>query len=410
MKKIVWLCLVIIWSAYELAAQQTPYVILVSFDGFRYDYVQRLKPPHFTSFIKKGSGAKGLIPVFPSKTFPNHYSIVTGLYPGNHGLVDNYFFDQKRSELYSMKSKQTVTDPYYYQGTPLWKLAQQGGLKSASYFWVGSEIPMWGWHPDYFYPYDEAVPFDERIDKVLEWLALPENERPHFITLYFSSPDKESDDYGPFGEQTKEAVYRVDSLLGKLMEGVEKTNLPINVILVSDHGLKELEMKNDTFIFLDELLDLKNSSIKVANGGSQAHIYVRDNKQLDSLYTLLSAKKKNFRVLRQDEFPKHWHYNNERSGDLLIVADPGHYIREYDRAKFMKNIKEGSKWGAHGYDPYLVKDMKGIFYAQGPNIKQGVEVSAFENIHVYPFIARILKLTIPPIDGDIRVLDKIYKE
>lgn len=392
-----------------LKAQQTPYVILVSFDGFRHDYVERLKPPHFTKFIENGSKAEALIPVFPSKTFPNHYSIVTGLYPGTHGLVDNYFFDRNRMDLYSMKVRKTVTDPYFYNGTPLWKLAQQAGIKSASYFWVGSEIPQSGWHPDYYYPYDEEVTFESRVDKVMEWLTLPEKERPHFITLYFSSPDRESDDYGPMGEATKQAIYRVDSLLGRLMEGLSKINLPVNVILVSDHGVKEIVMKEQSFIFLQDL-QLKNPSIRIINGGSQVHIYTRDKKQSDSLYSVLQSKQKHFRVLKRSEFPQRWHYDNERSGDLLLVADRGYYIKDGSRTNFENSIKEKGKIGVHGYDAYEEKDMWGIFYAQGPNIKQGEVVPPFENIHIYPLIAQILQLQTPRIDGDSKVLNKIYKK
>ncbi|HEX5172134.1 MAG TPA: ectonucleotide pyrophosphatase/phosphodiesterase [Cyclobacteriaceae bacterium] len=406
----IWLCIILSLSSFGLRAQQTPYVILVSFDGFRYDYVAQYKPPNFLSFIQHGSQAEALIPVFPSKTFPNHYSLVTGLYPGHHGLVDNYFFDLSRSELYTMKSKERVGDPYYYNGVPLWKLAQQQGVKSASYFWVGSEIPLPGWHPDYYFSYDGSVPFEARVDKVLEWLTLPEKDRPHFITLYFSSPDQESDDHGPISEETRQGVLGVDALLGRLMTGLAKLNLPVNVILVSDHGASELTVTKDAFIFLDELLDLKNSSIKVANGGSQVHLYANNNQQLDSLYHFLLTKKNHFDVLRRKDFPARWHYNNDRSGDLLIVAEPGYNFRDGNRPKFMQTIKEGDKLGMHGYDPYVLKDMQGIFYAQGPNIKQGKIIPAFENIHIYLLIARILKLTTPPTDGDENVLKQLYKE
>jgi alkaline phosphatase D len=391
-------------------AQQKPYVVLVSFDGFRHDYVERFKPPHFLEFIQHGSSARSLIPVFPSKTFPNHYSIVTGLYPGNHGLVDNYFFDHSRHELYTMKSKERVSDPYYYNGTPLWKLAQQQGLKAASYFWVGSEVHLPGWHPDYYFPYDHSVPFDTRVDKVLEWLTLPETDRPQFVTLYFSSPDEESDDHGPLSEQTRYGVLKVDSLLGKLMTELKKLDFPVNVILVSDHGANEITVKKNTFIFLDELLNLASPSVKVANGGSQVHLYVENRRQLDSLRSLLDRKKKHFKIYDREDFPQRWHYNHERSGDILLVAEPGYYFRDGDRTKVMKKIKTGSKIGGHGYDPAVVGEMHGIFYAQGPNIKSGQVVASFENIHIYPLIAKILKLETPTIDGDEKVLLPIYKE
>lgn len=406
MKRIFWLCLLISGMTW---AQEKPYVILVSFDGFRHDYVDRFDLPHFKSFEKKGSHAESLIPVFPSKTFPNHYSIITGLYPAHHGLVDNYFYDPERRETYSMKAKERVTDHYFYKGTPLWRLAYQAGIKSASYFWVGSELTAAGWHPDIFYPYQESVPFEDRVDKVIEWLSLPPNDRPHFITLYFSSPDHEADDYGPVAEETRQAALKADALLGRLMDGIDQLELPVNVIVVSDHGLKEMVVSNDTYIFLDELIDLESSTVHVVNGGSQTHVYADNPDRIDSLYSYLKSKEKNFRVFKREEFPPHWHYNNARAGDILIAANPGHYIQLKGRAKFMTSVVEGNKFGAHGYDPHEVKDMHGIFYAQGPNIKKKGFVSSFENIHVYPLVAKILQIGTPLIDGDFSVLEKIYK-
>ena len=175
--------LVLFLSSYLSYGQQdsAPYVVLVSFDGFRYDYVQRFNLPHFKKFIREGSCAKGLIPSFPSKTFPNHYTLVTGLYPGNHGLVDNHFYDPEMRKQYSMKDRAVAVDPRYYGGTPLWQLAQQQGMRSASYFWVGSEVEIQHKLPDYYLKYDESVADASRVEQTIAWLQLPEKERPHFI-------------------------------------------------------------------------------------------------------------------------------------------------------------------------------------------------------------------------------------
>lgn len=402
--------LIILVSSFAGTHTQTPYVVLVSFDGFRHDYVERYDLPNFKAFIDAGSRAEALIPSFPSKTFPNHYTIVTGLYPGHHGLVDNQFYDNKRKETYSLSNRKRVTDPYYYGGTPLWTLVHQNGMKSASYFWVGSEIPDEGYHPDYYYSYDESVSFEKRIDKVIEWLRLPEQDRPHFITLYFSSPDHEGHDFGPLSVQTNKALHRMDSLLGKLMKGIKSTALPVNVILVSDHGMKELEMKSDTFIFLDELLDLKSKKLKLVNGGTQTHIYTANPHQTDSLYAILKSKESNFKVIRKSDFKREWNYDHYRVGDLLILANPGYYIHESDRKKYMARQKEGTKFGVHGYDPDEVEEMCGIFYAQGPNINSDIVVPPFRNIHIYPLIAEILNLPLPEIDGKKEVLQSIYRK
>src|SRR5882762_1845619 len=191
-------------------AQNTasPYVVLVSFDGFRYDYVSRFHPPNFEKFIHEGTAAEGMIPSFPSKTFPNHYTLVTGLYPGHHGLVDNQFYDPELKIKYSIRDKAVVQNPAFYGGTPLWILAKRQGVRSASCFWVGSETVIQGEKPDYFLDYDEAFSNDKRVQQTLEWLKLPEKERPHFITLYFSLVDTEGHDTGPNSEALKRTVLK----------------------------------------------------------------------------------------------------------------------------------------------------------------------------------------------------------
>lgn len=400
-------CIALLWSSAYSQKKNTPYVILISFDGFRYDYVEKYNAPNFNALIKKGTSAEGLIPTFPSKTFPNHYSIVTGLYPGHHGLVDNNFYDPERNEFYEMKNRARTTDPYYYGGIPLWTLAQQHGLKSASFFWVGSEQPRPGSHPDYYFAYNESVSDSVRIQQVIAWLKLPESERPHFITLYFSSPDHEGHSYGPSSDETRKAVHNSDQIIGTLMKEIHAIDLPINVIVVSDHGMEDLKKEPKTYIFLDEILNRSDTTIKISNGGTQAHIYVQNKARLDSLYTVLKRHANNYSVYRQDQFLEHWHYNTPRAGDLLITAHPGFYIIDQKREKFLTTLQRGSSFGVHGYDPRVVKNMRGIFYASGPNIKSGRRIPAFENIHVYPFIAMILGLTTPRIDGNSDVLRDI---
>jgi predicted AlkP superfamily pyrophosphatase or phosphodiesterase len=411
MKRIIFLLTFLLARILTHAQQNSqPYVVLVSFDGFRHDYVENFNPPNFKEFIAKGSRAEALIPSFPSKTFPNHYTIVTGLNPGNHGLVDNEFYDRERDAIYGMRKKELVVDPYYYGGIPLWELARRNGMRSASFFWVGSEMSDEARRPDYYFPFDDSVNPHSRVDQVIEWLNLPEEQRPYFITLYFSFPDDEGHDYGPKSEQARQSVLRADTLLGNLMKGIATTRLPVNVILVSDHGMHELTVKDETFIFIDELVDRKNPAVKVANNGSHAHLYFSEIKKRDSVYAILKAKEKNYRVLKKENFPERWHYQNDRVGDLLVFANAGHYIRTGSREDFFKTANLGSKIGEHGYDPELTPDVRGIFYAQGPNIKSGFTVAPFQNIHVYPLIAKILGLPLPEIDGKEEVLNKLYKK
>lgn len=410
MRKLYFVLALLVWSHPGFnQPKNVPYVVLISFDGFRSDYVERFNLTHFKTFIKEGASAAGLIPSFPSKTFPNHYTLVTGLYPGHHGLVDNHFFDPARKLLYGMKNKEVVSDPYFYGGTPLWTLAKKNGIRSASYFWVGSELTQTGLHPDYFLAYDESVPFKQRTEQVVSWLQLPDNERPHFISLYFSSPDAESHKYGPLSPETKLALQSLDSLLGDFVQKLKTTRLPVNIIIVSDHGMKELENQEHTYIFLDDFITTTNK-ITVVNGGTQAHIYTGTPARTDSLFKALKSQAKDFKVFTRKDFPTRWHYDNERSGDILLIARPGKYLVTGDRKKNLEKSEPGSKFGVHGYDPDEAKEMYGIFYAYGPNIKQGTKIQAFRNIHVYPLVAKILGIEIPKIDGEFRVTSAVYKE
>lgn len=393
------------------SAQQNPaHLILISFDGFRYDYVQNINPPNFKAFIQKGAQAKALIPSFPSKTFPNHYTLVTGLYPAHHGLVDNRFFDAKKNEMYDMKAKKQVADPDYYGGIPIWQLARQQGMKSASYFWVGSEMSDSARRPNYYYPFDDSKLPEERVEQALSWLKLPAAERPRIITLYFSSPDHEGHTFGPSAEETRNAVFKADTLLGKLMEGLSKIDLPVNVVIVSDHGMTELEVAPETFTFVEDIINPKDPAIRMAVTGTLIQLYVSDSKKRDSVYTTLKSKEKNFTVYRKEDLPLHWHYQSSRVGDLIVSAHPGHYIRDGSWEKFFKKAELGKKFGVHGFDPEKEPNMRGIFYAQGPNIKPGITIGEFQNIHIYPLLAKILGLKVPPVDGDEKVLEKIYRK
>lgn len=391
----------------KISTAEESYVILISFDGFRYDYIEKQETPNFDKFIKEGIAATMMIPSYPSKTFPNHYSIVTGLYPGNHGLVDNSFYDPDRKSYYRINDRSKVEDGYYYGGMPLWQLAQAQGMKSASYFWVGSESKIAGSFPDYYYKYDGSVSNEARIEKVLEWLELPSEERPRFVSLYFSFLDDAGHNKGPDSDEIKEGLNVADLLLGQLMAGLETSPLNVNVIIVSDHGMYPMTNAPETFIFFDELVDLNSKDFITVNSGTHAHIYSPDHnlEKVDSLYNLLLIDtERGYSVYKKENLPDKWHYNNPRTGDLLIVSDPGKHLSSSKRD--LSTWEEN--WGNHGFDPYATHEMGAIFYAHGPDIVSGLTIDAFENIHVYPLIARILGLSLPDVDGRREVLESVY--
>lgn len=376
-----------------------PYVILVSFDGYRHDYTEKYKPNNIRSFIKSGVEAEGIIPIYPTLTFPNHYALVTGMRSENHGIVQNKFYDPVRDEIYHFM-KSSGKDGSWYTGEPLWKTASKQGLKAASYFWVGSDAK--GNYPDYWFRYDGRTSKAKRVDQVLEWLKLPLSERPNFITLYFSEVDSKGHKYGPNSDQVESAVHNVDKALGRLLDGLDEIKLPVNVILVSDHGMQELY--EDKVVFLDDhLKDL--GGVRVVGGGAHTNLYIPNSDIREKVFKKLS-KAPHLTVYKKENIPKHFGYSsNQRIGDLVISTHAPYYLKK------LRSSGNSVKGATHGFEPLKTPSMNGIFYAKGPNFKKGLKIPAFENIHVYPMILEILGLKLDhKIDGSAEVLKPILAE
>lgn len=381
-----------------------PYVILISCDGFRYDYVERFRPPHLLQFIEEGVRAASMISCFPSKTFPNHYTIATGMYPEHHGLVDNTFYDPERQNLYKISKRDAVEDGSWYKGTPLWVNAEQNGMVSASYFFVGSEADIQGVRPSYFFPYEGSTPNEKRVQQVLDWLALPEPRRPHMITLYFSDMDDAGHRYGPSDdEHIGAALLELDQVLGQLFKGVNATGLPVNIIIVSDHGMADVTP--DKLINIDPLE--QEGQYRIANNGALAHVYLEQGADREAAYRFLQTREAHFRVYKIEDFPFYRSCReNPRLGDFILLPEYGSYLSNSRRIAQARqgNFKQG---GEHGFNPEFL-EMHAIFYANGPAFKQGLSIPSFRNVHIYPIVCRILGLPIPEgIDGRVEVLEGI---
>lgn len=344
-----------------------------------------------------------MIPSYPTLTFPNHYSIATGLYPSHHGLVDNYFYSPQRKQFYSMSRKNAVFDGEWYGGTPLWVLAEQQQMITASYYWVGTEAAIQGLHPTYYYNYyNDSIPIDRRIQVVIDWLQLPPQTRPHFISFYFPRVDTDGHDFGPDASETGKAVRWVDSSIAKLTIAVQKTGLPVNFIFVADHGMTTID--NVNMLSLPSAID--TSRFVIPRGVELVHLYARDKKDIRPTYRALKKQELNFKAYLLKDVPRHLHYNKKddwmgRIGDIILIPT---WPKVF-------NLSGGRKDpGAHGYDPALVKDMNTIFYAWGPHFKSGIQIPAFENVHVYAVVTRILGLTYTHrIDGTNSVADAILR-
>ena len=381
------------------------YVVLVSLDGFRYDYAQRYHAKNLLDLGARGATAPdGMIPSYPSITFPNHYTIVTGLYPEHHGIVANTFYDPARRQVYDYRDSNSVTDGTWYGGTPLWVLAEHQGMRSASFFWVGSEADIQNTRPTYYLKYDDKFPNQKRVDQVLAWLRLPPERRPHFITLYFSDADHAGHLHGPDSPQVADAVHELDNEIGKLAAGIQNLNLPVDLIVVADHGMANVE---GGVIQLDQF-GLKTSSLeKIVDLG----LYPKSEADAEAAYEALRGTSAKFLVYRRAQMPASLHFDsNPRAGDPIIVPTGPYFIRV---SSDLLNPRSPPV-GAHGYDPSRVPEMKALFVAAGPDILSGATIPSFENVNLYPLIANILGLDIShlktgPIDGNLSVLQGILR-
>lgn len=386
-----------------------PYVILISLDGFRHDYLERFQPPNLMQFVAEGSRAQSMISCFPSKTFPNHYSIATGMYPANHGIVDNSFRDPARGEKYGIGDRDKVEDGSWYDGTPLWVQAEKNGMVAASFFFVGSEADIQGVRPTYWNRYDGSVANNTRARKAIEWLKLPPESRPHFITLYFSDMDNTGHRVGPNNdEELRKSLMDLDKTLGLLFEGVRETGLPVNIIIVSDHGMGEV-LTDVHMVNLDQVLDGIDG--RWVNNGPLAHIHLDQKGDVRKVLRDLRDKEAafHFKAYAADNCElvkgkKHL----DRFGDIILVTDyPYSFADSRRMVQMANNVRETI--GVHGYDP-AIPDMHAIFFANGPQIKPGITLPPFENIHVYPLVCQLLDLPIPSdIDGKAEVLEELVR-
>jgi alkaline phosphatase D len=388
------------------AAQKAHYLVLVSLDGLRWDYARRDGATHLLALGKKGVWApEGMIPSYPSLTFPNHFTIVTGLYPEHHGLVANGFYDESKQTRYAISDAKVVTDGTWYSGVPLWSLAESQGMRTACLFWPGSEAEIAGHRPTWYARFDSKTEATDavqqaRTDDAVALLRLPDANRPHFITIYYSEPDHEGHEFGPDAPETKAAVLKVDALVGKLKVALDSTGLPIDLIVISDHGMAKVE---GSWITLDKFADLTGFE---AVG---TLLYAKTEEDRVRVYNQLKKASSQFVVYRRKDVPGGLNYNqNPREGDPVVVATGPYMIRAH--APPPDKPDQPPIAGMHGYDPHKMPQMKASFFAIGPDIVAGKTVAPFENVNLYPWMAHLLGLTPPKTDGSLNILAGTLKD
>lgn len=385
-------------------AQSTPYVLLVSFDGFRWDYLNRNITPNLDEVISSGVRASSLRPIFPSKTFPNHLSIVTGMYAENHGIIFNRFEEITTGEIYQLSDTAAVRNPDWYKAEAFWTTAEKNNITTASFFWPGSELNNESRRPTYFKHYDHNLPYRERIDGVIDWLQLPQSERPHFITLYFHDTDSYGHEFGPNSPEINQSIQRIDTLVEYLNNELSKIGMKdsLNIIFVSDHGMTEIS--NTRIINIENILH----GLDYKLGGSKPLAMIEPNRNdFDSCYARLERNQEHFRLYKKENMPRYYHFNeNKNIFSLLLVADLGWSI--VDNKQILNMSKYASK-GNHGYDHNEI-DLHGIFTAIGPNFKNGYKTGSLWNIDIYPLLCKMFNITPNPnIDGKLERIEFLLK-
>ncbi len=366
-----------------------PQVILVSMDGFRRSYLDTDSVPALHALERDGVTAQAMIPSFPTLTFPNHYTIVTGLYPEHHGIVGNSIYDPVYKALFTMSNAESKQSRWW-GGQPIWVTAEKQGERAASMFWVGSEVEIDSVRPTKWKPYDGKITFDARVDTVLSWLDLRGPQRLSLITLYFDEPDHTGHTFGPDSPKTAEAAARTDSAIARLVQGLRARGKydKVNLILVSDHGMSQLSPQR--VVYLDDVVD--TASIRITSLSPDLMLTPRDG----DASALLARIRKLPHVsawLRAD-VPERLHYNEgRRITPVVAVADDGWTIAIHGE-------RRGPEGGAHGYDNANAS-MNAVFIAHGPAFKQNVTMESFPNVDVYDLLAKLLNLRPATNDGSL---------
>ena len=373
-----------------------PTVVVVSLDAFKPEYLDSFPVPNLRALAERGVRARWVQPVMPTLTFPNHYTIATGLYPAHHGIVSNTILDTTRAgtnHWYVRSDTSAVRDGSWYGGEPFWVTAELQGIRSAAFFWPGSEAAIKGVSPTFWKPYERNVPPEVQVDTALAWLGRTDSLRPRLIAIYVSLVDDSSHDAGPWGAGTGAAVARADSVIGRLLEGIRRLRIEpsTNVVILSDHGMAYTPA--DHRVTIDEYL--KPASLEISYLSPFLLVRPRDGNVARTLAILRRVP--HLSVHHRDSVPERWRYRgNPRILPIVGAMDDGWVLRQ----RPSRPSTAPPQLGAHGYDNEL-EDMRAFFVAAGPAFKTGFVAEPFQNIHVYELICAAMGLKPAPNDGSL---------
>lgn len=384
--------------SYQGEQSKERYVVVLSMDGFRSDYPDRAHVPTLDSLAKAGVKA-AFRPSFPSVTFPNHYAMATGLHPDHNGLVNNFFYAADLDSVYRLGDRAAVENPDFYGGEPIWVTAEKQGVKSASYFWVGTETAIQGRQPSIWKKFDNTVPYTDRADSVISWLQLPEEVRPHLVMWYIEEPDGIGHFATPDSSAVIDKVEELDRVLNHFFNNARELDIfdKIDFIVLSDHGMATYYPEN--YVNLNDYLP--RDSFDYIFDGVPTMLYPKPS-FTDSAYAILQRVPR-VTAWRKSEIPEKYVYGTHpRIGELLVMPDVGTMLQFRDKPRIFLG-------GAHGYDNFS-PEMEAIFYAAGPSFKKGAELPVMANVNLYLIISTLLGLDPAPNDGDSTVVSTLFNK
>lgn len=377
----------------HVAAAERASVLLVSIDGFRADYLQLGITPHLSRIADAGVRAEWMNPSYPSLTFPNHYTLVTGLRPDRHGIVHNTMHDGQLGD-FSLGRRDAVGDGRWWGGEPVWVAVENAGLPTATLFWPGSEAPISGVRPTRWRLFDAEVPATTRVDIVLGWLAEPDATRPRFATLYFDTLDHESHGHGPDSPEAHAAIRDVDAAIGRLLDGLAARGLDdrVNLVVVSDHGMAAVQPGQ--VVAVEDMV--APGDARLVSAGQSVGFAPLPGREAAAQAQLL-GRHDHYECWRKDALPSRWHYGQHpRVPPIVCQMDEGWDARLREQLVKWPSI---STRGSHGFDPAL-PSMRAIFLARGPAFRHGVRLPALDNVDVYPLLMELVGLEPAANDGD----------
>jgi predicted AlkP superfamily pyrophosphatase or phosphodiesterase len=379
-----------------------PTVLLISIDGFRAEYFDRGITPNLQQLASQGVRSQSLNSVFPTKTFPNHYTIVTGLLPDHHGIISNRFYDPQFDTEFTRASEK-AKESRWWGGEPIWVTAEKQGQRSGTFFWPGSEVEIQGNRPTYWKKYDPNVDYRDRIKQVLEWLDLPVAQRPTLLTLYFEEVDIAGHRYGPDAKATRLAISKIDRVLTVLLDGLAARGIrdQINIIIVSDHGMAALDPNK--VIQIDKYID--TSQIRIIEDSPIMWIWPPAGQE-EQIYQQLAKADPHLTVYRRAELQQKYQLGtNSRVPPLVALADEGWSL---DFQGLVGSLRRKVRGGGHGYLPENPR-MQGIFIAHGAAFNNGVVVPTINNTDIYELMAHILQLQPAANDGCLDCIRAVLK-